>query len=124
MSITNSRNGLLQNATGLLHRAKEGITKRRKLKSTRTVGLTNLIINAPTLYTEEEINLYIDAAVAFRICSKWTDAAESYAQAAWLMGNHLRENEEAAILYTEAGQAAMKFGINDAANHFSKFNNL
>ena len=93
------------------------------MKSARSVGLTNLITNAPTLHTEEEVKLYIDAAVAFLICSKWTDAAEAYAQAAWLMGNHLRQNEEAAILYTEAGQAAMRFGINGAVKHFSEFNN-
>lgn len=124
MSSKGSRTELLGNATKLLQKAKDGMAKRRKLKSTRAIGLTNFITNAPTLFTEEEIKLYIDAAEAFHSCGKWIDAAEAYAHAAWLMGNHLKQSEEAAILYTEAGLCAIKCGISEAVKYFSEFSNI
>jgi hypothetical protein len=115
-----SREELLKKAQYLLQCAKDGITKRRKQKSKRVTGSTNLLANAPFLYIEDEIKLYIDTAEAFRICSKWIDAAEAYGQAAWINGNGLKKEEEAAILYTEAGLCAMKFGIEEGEKYFRK----
>ena len=110
----------MRRAQDLLQRAKDGIVKRRKLKSKRVTGSTNLLVNAPSLYIEDEIKLYIDIAEAFRTCSKWVDAAEAYSQAAWINGNDLKNEEEAAILYTQAGLCAIKFGIGEGNKYFSK----
>ena len=67
------------------------------------------------------MRLYIETAEAFYTCSKWIDAAEAYAQAAWINGNELKREEEAAILYTEAGLCATKFGIGEGERYFSEF---
>ena len=120
MSIPLKRDQLLEHAQSLLQRTKDGIIKRRKMKSMRVAGTTNLLVNAPHLFLEDEVKLYIDTAEAFRVCSKWIDAAEAYGQAAWMMSNNLKKAEEAAILYTEAGLCGKKLGIEEGAMYFSK----
>lgn len=119
-NVALTRENLLAHAEDLLQRAKDGISKRRNKKSKRIIGLTKLLVNSPSLCVEEEIKLFIDAAEAFRTCSKWIDAAEAYSQGAWMLGHDLKEYEGGAILYTEAGLCAMRLGMNEGEKHFSK----
>lgn len=115
-----NREDILVHAEGLFQRAKDGIAKRRNQKSKRIIGLTKLLVNSPSLYVQEEIKLFIDAAEAFRICSKWIDAAEAYSQGAWMLGHDLNEYEAGAVLYTEAGICEMRFGMNQGEKHFKQ----
>lgn len=119
-----TESSLLVRARELLQRAKDGIAKQRRKKNKQVIGLTNLLVNAHSLYLEEEIHLFIRAAEAFRICQQWMDAAESYSQAGWLLGNDLKQQEEGAILYTEAGLCAMRFGIDGGERYLSKSNRI
>ena len=107
-------------AQELLHRAQDGIAKRRKKKIKRVIGLSNFLVNSPYLYKEEEIQLFIKAAEAFRICNKWIDASAAYGRAAWILGHELKQQEEGAILYTEAGLCAMRLGIEEGKKYFRK----
>jgi tetratricopeptide (TPR) repeat protein len=83
--------------------AQEGSINRKKKKSKRSILRTSVVEKMPNLHRESDISFYISSAQAFRIASRWVDAANSYESAACIFLNELKSPSKAASLFFEAG---------------------
>jgi len=81
---------------------------------------SNFLDKAPTVFIEQNVMHFINAAQAFLICGRWTEAALAYGQAANMYRYELHALCEAAILYTKAGLASEKVEIGQGLDYFSK----
>lgn len=83
--------------------AQEGSINRKKKKSKRWILRTSVVEKMPNLHRESDLSFYITSAQAFRIASRWVDAAKSYESAAYIFLNELKSPSKAASLFFEAG---------------------
>ena len=75
------------------------------------------------VYFYDKAERFIQAAEAFRACSKFLDASDCYSRAASIFQHQLGCHDQAALLYTEAGLCLEKIETAQGSDDFGKIRN-